>query len=400
MPEHTNFVQKLLRRFDRLDRSTIRHYVSDILETQFLYQKLCDELKEGVIVTTAEGHLQVLNRSAALYLGLTSDIPPRARLQELVRDPSLATFFLNHLKKSPINAVEDFTLLEPRQIHLRVRMLSLPGFPQRDPRILVLLENRSEAREAELDRARLLRTEAIVQLAAGLAHEIGNPLNSLAIHLGLLKKEVKDLPPAHAERIRKSVDILNSETNRLDRFVRNFLKATRKPPLRYRLENLNQVVEAAIEVMRPECEAGGVALQFVSDPDLPSFLLDRERLHQAFLNLIKNAAEAMPKGGLLKISLTHRDNIAVISFQDQGPGISDKDLPHIFEPYFTTKAQGTGLGLMMVYDAVLEHGGRIEVNSRVGKGTTFTLLLPIRRTKFQLPHEKEPKETIQLNPLH
>ena len=199
---------------------------------------------------------------------------------------------------------------------------------------------------------------------------------------------MKDLRDPKGVRFEKTLDVIQAETLRLDRIVRNFLKAARRPPLRFRSEDLNQVLEEAIHFTGPELEAQGITVRFKPDPALPQFLMDRERLRQAFINLLKNALEAMPEPGSISIHVSHRDHLALIRFKDEGDGIKDEDLPHIFEAYFTTKEEGSGLGLMVVLNAVQEHGGRIEVLSKAGKGSTFILLLPIRRPKLQLPQYK------------
>ncbi len=174
--------------------------------------------------------------------------------------------------------------------------------------------------------------------------------------------------------------------------MKNFLKATRKPPLRFRNEDLNAILSEALELMAPELEEKKIRVHFQPDPALPPFLMDRSRIYQIFSNLIKNAMEAMPRGGDLWISAAHKENAAIIRFKDTGSGINEKDLPHIFEAYYTTKEEGSGLGLMTVFSAVREHGGRIEVSSKPGKGTTFALLLPIRLAKLQLPMTKSKPE--------
>ena len=115
-------------------------------------------------------------------------------------------------------------------------------------------------------------------------------------------------------------------------------------------------------------------------------MMDRERLYYAFMNLIKNALEAMPDGGSVKIALTHKQHCATVTIADTGCGIAEKELARIFDIYYSTKPEGAGLGLMMVYDAVAEHGGKIEVASKLNKGTTFKVLLPIREPQLQLPN--------------
>ena len=240
--------------------------------------------------------------------------------------------------------------------------------------------------EQEFEAAMLSRMESLVRLASGIAHEIGNPLNAITIHLELLKKRLAGLPDDKRKEIADSLSDIQAETRRLDRIIRNFLKATRKPPLRFRLDDLNEVIADALSFLKPQLDVTKVLVKFSRDKGLPGFLMDRERLYYAFMNLIKNALEAMPQGGSLKITLTHKQHCAIVTLLDTGCGIHEKDLARIFDIYYTTKPEGAGLGLMMVYDAVAEHGGKIEVASKLNRGTTFKVLLPIREPQLQLPN--------------
>jgi len=141
--------------------------------------------------------------------------------------------------------------------------------------------------------------------------------------------------------------------------------------------------------LEPELKAAKIRLATQWDERVPEFLLDHLRIHQVFLNIIKNAIHAMPKGGSLRIGTELKGKLCLIHFHDTGVGISDQDLPKIFDAYYTTREGGSGLGLMIVYQIVREHGGRIEVSSKLGKGTRFTVILPIRKEKLRLPEPVE-----------
>ena len=383
MPKSASFLQNIIRRIDRIDRESLQNYIRDLAAENNLYQEILQELPDGILLLTPDGYLQWMNPLAARWLGIRMLPASPASIFDLLEDPFLLRFFRESLANMQERKVEDFHLANPREIYLRVFLIPLE---KAEPEtVLAILIDRSQEKTQEVNADRLARIESLISLAAGFAHEIGNPLNSLSIHLQLLKKEIKDLPISRRKVIENSLAVMNAEAVRLDRIVKNFLKASRKPPLRFRPQNLNEVLEEAIQFMEPETRAARVKVSFRVDSKLPLFLLDRERLYQAFINLIKNAVEAMAKGGLLKIQVSHHENIAAIRFEDQGSGIDDRDLPHIFDAYYTTKEGGSGLGLMTVFNTVSEHGGRIDVASKVGKGTSLTLFLPIRQPKLQLP---------------
>lgn len=381
MPRKVPFIHKFLKRLDRLDRESIQKYFLALAEERSVYEEILQELNEGVLILNAKGQVRFLNRQAAIWLDLQPEAVQHKMIRVAIKDSELATFIETRLAGLKEKVIGEISLLTPRELRLRVFLTPLENSQEKD--ILVLLMNLSSEKKSGSEKDKMI--EPLIRLASGVAHEIGNPLNSIGIHLQLLRKNLKALPEAKRPVFEKTIQVLHAETERLDKIVRNFLKATRRPPLRFETENPNEILDEAIGFMRLELEKSGVSIQFRRDPELPAFLIDRERLYQAFINLIKNAKEAMPDGGVLRTSLAHQDKVALLIFKDEGKGIPEKDLPHIFEAYYTTKDEGSGLGLMTVFNAVRDHGGRIEVASRPHHGTTFTLLLPIRQPKLQLP---------------
>lgn len=384
MPKQVPFIHKLLGKIDRLDRESIQNYITGLADDTALYRQILAHLNEGVLLAAPDGTLLYANQQAQLWTGTTIKSGRPLRLSQILKDRELADFILGHVPASSERAVANLSILTPREMILRVTVLPLS--PDDKKITLILLTQVTKGESLQEDKAD--KFQALISLAAGIAHEIGNPLNAIGIHLELLKKEVTSLADPKKKHLEKALNVLNAETARLDRIVRNFLKATRKPPLRYKLEDLNKVLEDAAGFMKPELEENKVLLELNLDPAIPVFLLDRERLYQAFINLIKNAMEAMPHGGSLKITSAYDGPVVMIRFKDEGCGITESDMPHIFEAYYTTKEEGSGLGLMTVYNAVKEHGGRIEVTSKTGKGSAFVISLPVRKPNLQLPQYK------------
>jgi len=378
-----NHGDKVLSRIDRLDRESIHSYVASLLCEKKQGEEILDRIEEGVLLLELQGLICYANRNAFLWLGFQRFFKGRTRLEELVEEPSIRQFFLECLKHPLNGVVDEFRLLSPREIYIRIHWMPLEL--DEEKLVLVRLVNLTEEKNRGEEEARLERIDSLIRLAAGVAHEIGNPLNSIQIHIELLKREAAGLPKTKQESMEKLINVIASETKRLDQIVRSFLRATRNPPLRFCLELLNEILEEAAELLRLELKKGKVRLKLTLDKSLPQFLLDRDRLHRAFINLIKNGMQAMPKGGELSISTLCKERLCLVRFEDSGRGIDEKDLPHIFEAYYTTKEEGSGLGLTQVYQAVREHGGRIDVKSTPGKGSAFTLILPIRRERLSLP---------------
>lgn len=384
MSEKLDFLKKLKPRLSHIEKDSLYQNLLDAAHENRMMGEVLQNLEEGVILVDKKGIPFFTNPKAETWLGFRAAGAKKSPLWNLVQDPTLNAFLKTSLLSTKSRHVSDFKILAPRELQLRITLL--PHEREEKKAILILLADITSRTEQELEAALLSRMESLIRLAGGIAHEIGNPLNSITIHLELLKKRLAGLPGSQRKELERSLSDIQDETRRLDRIIKNFLKATRKPPLRFRLDHLNETLEDAINFLKPQMDQHKIRTKFTSDAELPAFFFDRERLYYAFMNLIKNAIEAMPKGGSLKITVSHQSHCAVVTISDTGCGITEKELPHIFDIYYTTKQEGAGLGLMMVYDSITEHGGKIEVTSKPGKGTTFKILLPIREPQLQLPH--------------
>jgi signal transduction histidine kinase/DNA-binding response OmpR family regulator len=222
---------------------------------------------------------------------------------------------------------------------------------------------------------RLLRSErlaAVGTMAAGLAHEVRNPLNSASLQLTLLERRLARLEGA--TEILPIAGVIKSEIDRLDRLVRDFLAFSQPRPLDVREVDVETLLSGLADLIAPVAEGGSVALATEVAPGLPAIAGDAERLHQVLLNLTRNAIEALHgRGGTLTLRARRAEDAVELDVEDDGPGFAE-ELP-VFDAFFTTKEQGTGLGLSLVHRIVTDHGGTIRVASRPGK-TCFTLRLP------------------------
>ena len=224
------------------------------------------------------------------------------------------------------------------------------------------------------------RLAALGEMAAGLAHEIRNPLGSIKASAQFLSET-----SAHSENREEFLDIIVDEVDRLNRVVGSFLDYARPGHTNPEPIYVNSAVQLTLQFLRPECDSAGVALHVVMDPDLPKVRIDIEHLRQVLINLVQNAVQAMSSGGEIFVETRTQDGFrpggearrwVQISVRDTGPGIAPALIPNLFVPFVTTKQQGTGLGLAISQRIVSEAGGRIDVRSREGIGTTFVVLLP------------------------
>ena len=246
-------------------------------------------------------------------------------------------------------------------------------------------------------------------LAASVAHEIGNPLNALHIHLQLMEREVKKLrredvyTPAErkaagrlgpsavnstalevAAKLEQYLGVAKGEIHRLDYIVTQFLGAIRPSPLQLKLASLNEVVEKTVALLRPEIENRGISIKTKPARQITATPIDATQIQQVLVNLMKNASQAMTTGGVLTLQTGENSDGVWVSVTDTGGGIPQEQINRIFEPFYTTKKKGSGLGLMIVQRIVRAHNGRIELESNVGKGTTFRIWLPLHERKPRL----------------
>ena len=238
------------------------------------------------------------------------------------------------------------------------------------------------AREARLRRAESLA--ALTTLTAGVAHEIKNPLGSIGIHLELMKKEMSGKRQIETRKVMENLLIIKEEVDRLNRIVMDFLFTVRPMNAELIYDDLNRVVQELLELMKPELAEAGIILETDLMKPSPQILMDERYMKQAVLNLFNNAISAMPEGGKLRVRTVHRGSEVRLEIGDNGVGIPEENMDKIFEPYFTTKDFGSGLGLTLVYKIVKEHMGDIEINSKVGEGTALTLSFPVPQKEKRL----------------
>jgi len=218
-----------------------------------------------------------------------------------------------------------------------------------------------------------------------VAHELGNPLNSLTIHLQLIERKLRKLTASKETRsLAESIRICQDEVGRLDGIIRNFLEAIRPRPPDLADVDLGEVIAEVLHFQAGEIRDRGVRLERELPPGSPPILADRNQLKQVFFNLVKNALEATPPGGRLSVRLRADDDSVFVALADTGAGIRTQDMARLFSPYHTTKEGGHGLGLMIVQRIMRDHGGHVGIESKEGVGTVVTLQFPQKHRRVRL----------------
>jgi len=229
------------------------------------------------------------------------------------------------------------------------------------------------------DRARKADRLAYVgTLASGLAHEIRNPLNSMNMNVQLIQEELEEMGMEHTEDLHTMLNGTRNEIHRLEKMVSSFLAYARPTKLQAREMDLNELVAETLQFLGPEIEDNGIRLETIFAENLPLLPLDEGQMKQALMNVIQNAVQVLQPGELLNITIRKAGgDKALVAIRDEGPGISAEELKNIFKVFYSTKRGGTGLGLATAQRIAELHNGGIKVESQVGKGTTFTFILPL-----------------------
>lgn len=248
-----------------------------------------------------------------------------------------------------------------------------------------MVEQLRDSREEieRLHRTQMSRAEhfaTLGELATGLAHEIRNPLAGIAGVIEIISRDLPATSPA-----RSVVKDVRQEIARINQIVSDLLQTARPHPPRVRKSDLNTTVEHAVMLGRQQALTNSIEITLQKDPSLPEVEHDSDQVHQVLLNLLLNALQAIDHNGKVSVTVKSRGGFALVEVTDNGRGIPPQQLPHIFRPFFTTKGEGTGLGLSLARRIVEDHQGRIDVVSTLGKGTSFTVVLPLQRAAIAPP---------------
>jgi len=377
------FLQKALERIEKMDREQIRSLLSAIAEENELLGMVLESMTDGVVVTDRQHRTLLYNKSSERMIPFRSGDLIEKVVWETIADKEITAFLREKLGNQEKVIDKEFTLSNgyTKTLSCSIVPLVRGGKIQGN---LIHLEDITDRREKE---ARLRRAEslaALTTLTAGVAHEIKNPLASIGIHLQLIKKEMGGKKEVGTRRIANYLSVIGEEVDRLNRIVVDFLFAVR--PMNAALEpgDLNKVVRELFDFVSFELEEAGITVTLRLGEKLPLILLDEKYMKQAFLNIVKNAIAAMPEGGLLTVETYLQGGDLCLKVSDTGSGIPEQIIGKIFEPYFTTKEFGSGLGLTMVYKIVKEHLGEITVSSRQGGGASFILSFPIPQKEKRL----------------
>lgn len=387
----SGFLDKLIERLDRLDAGSLQTQFLRLAGEKGLLETIFHAIQEGLIVLDGQGRITYANRAAESMFGFDLTHAVGTKVSRFIPDIEWS-----HVMKLD---EQEWSRLLSREIEINYPVhrfvdfyiVPLAAVNAKETGAVIILRDITRDRHHETATLESERLNAITLLAAGVAHEIGNPLNSLTIHLQLMDRELRHVDEKDREPLKELLSVAQREVERLDQIITQFLRALRPAQPQLETRKLGSVLKETLSFVEQEVKDRDVLVEVDEPDDLPATRIDPNQMKQAFFNIIRNAIQVMPNGGLLKISLGSNDRFVFISFTDTGPGIPAGDLGTIFEPYFTTKSEGSGLGLMIVQRIVRDHAGELEVHSEPDTGTTFTIYLPREEARIRLLKAPKPE---------
>jgi len=384
-------------RFSRAAPADLDAYFQRLRRERGFLERIVQGLHEGVLLTTLDLKILFTNERARWLLSLPEG--RRALHIPLPDATPLTEVRALLLKLDPdLNRPVEEEILIPGNAERPPRTMSIHVAPLADDEhrtmgLLFTIDDTSERHRLEARRRHAEKLSSLATLTAGIAHEIKNPLNSMSIHAQLLRKrlDMTGEETISTASVSESLDVILEEIGRLDTMVDEFLQAVRPTVPWMEPRPINDMLRRIAELARPEVERRGIELALELDTDLTLAQYDERQLGRAIFNLLKNSWEAIDEvqqravetatdlsPAKITLKSMHLGDKMVIEVQDTGGGIPEEHFNRIFEPYYTTKFNGTGLGLMNVYRIVQEHGGQIHIDTTVGEGSIFRLTLPLR----------------------
>jgi PAS domain S-box-containing protein len=358
------FWKKMIERLDRLDPSSVQAQFMRLASERGRLETIFHALREGILVLDAQGRVTYANRAAGRLLGLdeaTAIGQPMSRWIEEVDWQGLSQLATPEWGRMAAREIEIF-YPEHRFLEMYLAPLESPEENGR-PGVVMILRDVTRERDQAAELVESERLNAILMLAAGVAHEIGNPLNSLGIHMQLMDRELRALPEDSRAPLQDLLTVARGEISRLDQILTQFLKAIRPSLPNFERGALPEIVAETLTTLAAEITDRQVVVEVEPSDDLPQAWVDRSQVRQAFFNVIRNALQAMAGGGVLRISYATSERMVGAIFQDTGPGMDPERMGDLFQPFETTKASGHGMGLMIVQRIVRDHGGTVMVDS-------------------------------------
>lgn len=357
----------LLSTMDELRRSRL-----EILDERNFKESILESISSAIITFSTDGILKSINGTGRSFLG--NDKAVGMHYEDVFKGWHDIINRVNYSLHEKYGYGRQIICVEHNSVLTHFDVGCFPIGKDGEKGLTITMRNETEREKLRDEMMRLDRFASLGKLSAGIAHEVRNPLTGISLFLDDLHDRA-NASKDDREMIKKAI----AEIERVEKLISALLNYSSPTRADFRMAELEMVLHDTLLLMKRQGQKYGVEIQ-ISNHEIQPFYFDPEKIKQALLNLVKNSIEAMTNGGKISISSSLNKDYAIIKISDNGPGINKKDLPQIFEPFFTRKGAGTGLGLSITQRIMEEHHGKVEVESSPGQGTTFTLKLPINMT--------------------
>ncbi len=387
------FIRRALLKTARMNSEQMQSLLALVTEEYEILDSVLDSVTTGIVICDSFHIMIQTNKAAPRILPMEIHDMQDRPVWAFIRDHQVADFIRTAIENEETVTAREFTL----ESVSGTRYISLSVMPLvRHKRVrgtVITYDDITAKKNEELRNRRLESLASLTNLAATVAHEIKNPLGSISIYIQLIRKALNACPSHTEQPIDKYLNIVDEEIDRLNKIVVDFLFAVRPIRLEFAPMQINDLLRGLTEFFAGEFNQAGISLDLALQENLPLIQGDERFLRQMLINLVKNAMAATGSGGLVRLTSSRSEEYVQLTVEDSGEGIPENLLQKIFEPYFTTKVDGTGLGLTMAYKVVKEHGGDIGVQSEEGRGTCFTIKLPVlKKAQKMIEFEEYRKE--------
>ncbi len=367
-------LDKIVDRLDRLSPRELRQLFSRLSAEKTLLGDILNTLRDGIILFSDNGYASFANKVALRIYGRSlrelRDVP----FASLVGD----TCSWEEFSQSGVALTRDLQINYPEARHYNFFMSPIgESQSEENSEYLLIIQDDTESRAEGEEQAEAEQMNLLSFLSSGVAHELGNPINSLGLNLQVMQRKIEKLPEEQRGSLQELLSNSLAETKRLDTLIKQFLQSMRPSTLKREHIALNELIHSVLQILEPEIANRDLSLHLNFNEELPDLLADSAQLFQVFYNVIRNAYQSITdqEGGIY-IQTSYTDADIVIRISDGGSGISHEMLGNIYEPFRTTKKSGNGLGLLIVRRIIKEHAGSLAIASKKGTGTTVTISLP------------------------
>lgn len=413
----SEYFRRVSEKVSKLSEEQVKDFLDTVAGENDMLDSIFESLSTGLIIIDNEWKLIFTNKAAERYLPF-SIRPEDSRaenvpLWRLIDDKEIAKFLKECDVNNRLNVSNEFTTSTPGG---SVRFITIAVLPlvkqQQMAGLIVTVGDVTEKRNQEILLHRMENLAGLTNLAAGMAHEIKNPLGAISIHVQLIQKAVKKAREGSGtlpeeKFLEKHLDVVTEEIDNLNKKVMDFLMAVRPINAKLELIDIGKQIQDAVTFITPEFHNYHIMVHVRICKDSVRLLIDQKLFKEVLINIAQNALAAIQERfpdcgkdsssekcqGMFEILTFLKDDKYIITISDNGTGMSEETVAHIFEPYFTTKANGTGLGMTMVYKIIKEFKGDIQVRSVQGESSLFTIILPVPQTDKKLLAENTKRKT-------